>query len=132
MNNPQTASTPTPAGINSTGSDGNTTRDPAETASASAVARERPPFAGLELRRRDWILFQLMRAGLHAFSLLPDFILYPLGILGGYLGYLLDRRHVAIGLSESGKTQVTKGLAPGEKVVGDGSLFLQFANSFQH
>jgi cobalt-zinc-cadmium efflux system membrane fusion protein len=43
-----------------------------------------------------------------------------------------SRRHVAIGLSESGKTQVTKGLAPGEKVVGDGSLFLQFANSFQH
>ena len=43
-----------------------------------------------------------------------------------------SRRHVSIGLSESGKTQVTKGLAPGEKVVGDGSLFLQFANSFQH
>jgi multidrug efflux pump subunit AcrA (membrane-fusion protein) len=43
-----------------------------------------------------------------------------------------SRRHVSIGLSESGKAQVTKGLAPGEKVVGDGSLFLQFANSFQH
>jgi len=42
------------------------------------------------------------------------------------------RRHVQIGLSESGKTQVTKGLSPGEKVVGDGSLFLQFANSLQH
>jgi hypothetical protein len=25
-----------------------------------------------------------------------------------------------------------KGLIPGDKVVGDGSLFLQFANSFQH
>ena len=43
-----------------------------------------------------------------------------------------SRRHVSIGLSETGKTQVTKGLAPGEEVVGDGSLFLQFANSFQH
>jgi len=42
------------------------------------------------------------------------------------------RRHVQIGLSESGKTQVAKGLSPGEKVVGDGSLFLQFANSLQH
>ncbi|MGH9745253.1 MAG: efflux RND transporter periplasmic adaptor subunit [Candidatus Acidiferrales bacterium] len=42
------------------------------------------------------------------------------------------RRHVQIGLSESGKTQVTKGLSPGEKVAGNGSLFLQFANSFQH
>jgi cobalt-zinc-cadmium efflux system membrane fusion protein len=43
-----------------------------------------------------------------------------------------SRRHVSIGLSESGKTQVTNGLTPGDKVVGDGSLFLQFANSFQH
>jgi cobalt-zinc-cadmium efflux system membrane fusion protein len=43
-----------------------------------------------------------------------------------------SRRHISIGLGENGKTQVTKGLSPGEKVVGDGSLFLQFANSFQH
>ena len=42
------------------------------------------------------------------------------------------RRHISIGLSTNGTTQVTKGLSPGEKVVGDGSLFLQFANSFQH
>jgi membrane fusion protein, heavy metal efflux system len=42
-----------------------------------------------------------------------------------------SRRHVSIGLSQSGKTQVTNGLTPGDKVVGDGSLFLQFANSFQ-
>jgi KDO2-lipid IV(A) lauroyltransferase len=98
MNNAQTAPATTPAGIDGTTSAGNTTRAAAEAASASAVARERPPLAGLKLGRRDWILFQLMRAGLHAFSLLPDFILYPLGLLGGYLGYLLDRRHVAIGM----------------------------------
>jgi cobalt-zinc-cadmium efflux system membrane fusion protein len=42
------------------------------------------------------------------------------------------RRAVEIGQSESGKTQILKGLSPGDKVVGDGSLFLQFANSFQH
>ena len=42
------------------------------------------------------------------------------------------RRSVEIGQSASGKTQVLKGLSPGDKVVGDGSLFLQFANSFQH
>jgi membrane fusion protein, heavy metal efflux system len=42
------------------------------------------------------------------------------------------RRMVAIGQSESGQTQILKGLSPGEKVVGDGSLFLQFANSLQH
>jgi cobalt-zinc-cadmium efflux system membrane fusion protein len=42
------------------------------------------------------------------------------------------RRAVEIGPSQSGETQITSGLAVGEKVVGDGSLFLQFANSFQH
>lgn len=72
--------------------------DAAELPSTDGAARERPPLAGLKLGRGDWILFQLMRAALHAFSLLPDFILYPLGMLGGYLGYLLDRRHVAIGM----------------------------------
>jgi membrane fusion protein, heavy metal efflux system len=42
------------------------------------------------------------------------------------------RRAVEIGQSEAGKTQILKGLSPGDKIVGDGSLFLQFANSFQH
>ncbi|MGH9683156.1 MAG: efflux RND transporter periplasmic adaptor subunit [Candidatus Acidiferrales bacterium] len=42
------------------------------------------------------------------------------------------RRSVDIGQSEGGKTQILKGLSPGDKVVGDGSLFLQFANSLQH
>jgi cobalt-zinc-cadmium efflux system membrane fusion protein len=43
-----------------------------------------------------------------------------------------SRRGVEIGQSQGGRTQILKGLSPGEKVVGDGSLFLQFANSFQH
>jgi cobalt-zinc-cadmium efflux system membrane fusion protein len=42
------------------------------------------------------------------------------------------RQQVEIGQSENGKTQILKGLSPGEKVVGNGSLFLQFANSLQH
>ena len=42
------------------------------------------------------------------------------------------RRSVQIGQSQAGRTQILKGLSPGEKVAGDGSLFLQFANSFQH
>jgi membrane fusion protein, heavy metal efflux system len=42
------------------------------------------------------------------------------------------RRSVDIGQSENGTTQVLKGLSPGEKIAGNGSLFLQFANSFQH
>jgi len=41
------------------------------------------------------------------------------------------RRSVEIGESQAGQTQILKGLSPGEKVVGDGSLFLQFANSLQ-
>lgn len=41
------------------------------------------------------------------------------------------RRDIATGGSESGRTQVLKGLSTGEKVVGDGSLFLQFANALQ-
>ena len=41
------------------------------------------------------------------------------------------RRPVDIGPSQSGKTQITKGLSPGDKVVGNGAVFLQFANSFQ-
>ena len=42
------------------------------------------------------------------------------------------RREVEIGQSENSETQILKGLSPGEKVVGNGSLFVQFANSFQH
>jgi cobalt-zinc-cadmium efflux system membrane fusion protein len=42
------------------------------------------------------------------------------------------RRDVDIGQSENGQTQILKGISVGERVVGDGSLFLQFANSLQH
>ncbi|HYX51889.1 MAG TPA: efflux RND transporter periplasmic adaptor subunit [Candidatus Limnocylindrales bacterium] len=41
------------------------------------------------------------------------------------------RRPVKLGASDGGKTQIVSGLKPGEQVVGDGSLFLQFANSGQ-
>ena len=39
------------------------------------------------------------------------------------------RRAVEIGDSQSGQTQIVKGLSAGDKVVANGSLFLQFANS---
>lgn len=42
------------------------------------------------------------------------------------------RRLVKVGDSQSGRTQVADGLKEGERVVGDGSLFLQFKNSLQH
>ena len=41
------------------------------------------------------------------------------------------RRAVRIGESTNGETQVLSGLSAGDKVVGNGSLFLQFANSLQ-
>ena len=41
------------------------------------------------------------------------------------------QRQVKIGESHDGKTQVVSGLQAGDKVVGDGSLFLQFQNSLQ-
>src|SRR6266853_1399477 len=41
------------------------------------------------------------------------------------------RRMVTIGESQGGKTQILSGLQPGDKIVGDGSLFLQFQNSLQ-
>jgi membrane fusion protein, heavy metal efflux system len=42
------------------------------------------------------------------------------------------RRLVKVGESQDGRTQITDGLKEGERVVGDGSLFLQFKNSLQH
>jgi membrane fusion protein, heavy metal efflux system len=41
------------------------------------------------------------------------------------------RRPVTLGDSIKGQTQITAGLEPGDRVIGDGSLFLQFANSLQ-
>jgi membrane fusion protein, heavy metal efflux system len=41
------------------------------------------------------------------------------------------RRSVTVGESLDGQTQVTSGLKAGDQVIGDGSLFLQFANSLQ-
>ena len=41
------------------------------------------------------------------------------------------RRNVTIGETQDGKIEILSGLSPGEKVVADGSLFLQFQNSLQ-
>ena len=41
------------------------------------------------------------------------------------------RRKVKLDETFAGKTQIVSGLTPGDRVVGDGSLFLQFANSLQ-
>jgi membrane fusion protein, heavy metal efflux system len=41
------------------------------------------------------------------------------------------RRQVQLAGSYSGKTQIVSGIKAGDRVAGDGSLFLQFANSLQ-
>jgi KDO2-lipid IV(A) lauroyltransferase len=60
--------------------------------------RQPPRKSILKLSFKDRILFCLMVGVLHALSLIPDFLLYPLGILGGFIGYCLDRRHLEIGM----------------------------------
>jgi KDO2-lipid IV(A) lauroyltransferase len=52
----------------------------------------------LQLSFKDRVLFYLMVGVIHVFSLIPDFLLYPLGIAGGFIGYCLDRRHLPIGM----------------------------------
>jgi KDO2-lipid IV(A) lauroyltransferase len=53
-----------------------------------------------ELKLNFWSrsLFYLMAGVMHALSIIPDFMLMPLGIASGFIGYLLDRRHVKIGM----------------------------------
>jgi membrane fusion protein, heavy metal efflux system len=46
-------------------------------------------------------------------------------------GNQFGRRSITVGESSKGETQVTAGLNPGDRIIGDGSLFLQFANSLQ-
>ena len=41
------------------------------------------------------------------------------------------RRPVTLGESLNGQTEISSGVKPGDQVIGDGSLFLQFANSLQ-
>jgi len=41
------------------------------------------------------------------------------------------RRMVTLGENQAGKTRILTGLQAGDKIVGDGSLFLQFQNSLQ-
>jgi cobalt-zinc-cadmium efflux system membrane fusion protein len=42
------------------------------------------------------------------------------------------RRQVTLGESANGRVQLTSGVKEGERVAGNGSLFLQFMNSLQH
>jgi KDO2-lipid IV(A) lauroyltransferase len=61
-------------------------------------ARRRAQLTELNLNGSQRVVFCLLVGLVHLLSLLPDFILYPLGVTGGWLAYLLDRRHIRIGM----------------------------------
>jgi Kdo2-lipid IVA lauroyltransferase/acyltransferase len=74
------------------------TQENGAAARGTGTAKQVDRLAGLELDFKGKLLFYLMLGVLHVVSLIPDFVLYPLGIAGGYISYLLDRRHVKIGM----------------------------------
>jgi Kdo2-lipid IVA lauroyltransferase/acyltransferase len=62
------------------------------------LRRENRSSQQLSLGLKDRLLYWLLLGLLHALSLLPDFVLYAIGVAGGWLGYELDGRHVRIGM----------------------------------
>jgi Kdo2-lipid IVA lauroyltransferase/acyltransferase len=60
--------------------------------------RQRVAVEELKLNLPSRLLFCLMVGLLHVLSLLPDFILFPVGTLVGYTGYQLDRRRRKVGM----------------------------------
>lgn len=65
---------------------------------AGTVSQELSPAAELKLKLWERLLFYGMVGALHLISLLPDFVLWHLGELGGRIAYWIDRRHVRVGL----------------------------------
>jgi KDO2-lipid IV(A) lauroyltransferase len=61
-------------------------------------AKRRAQITELKPNLLQRIIFYSMAGLLHALSLLPDFVLYGIGVAGGWLAYQLDRRHVRIGM----------------------------------
>ena len=70
----------------------------ASTIAASTEGKRRLRRSQPQLGVKDRVLFYLMAGLLHALSLIPDFLLYPIGIAFGFIGYCLDRRHIPIGM----------------------------------
>src|SRR5690349_9401958 len=75
---------------------------PARMPSFPLRRRQAPRKSTLKLSPLSRAVAFAMIAFLHLLSLIPDFILYPLGGLGGLVAYWLDRRHVAIGMKNLG------------------------------
>ena len=62
------------------------------------LSHGRPKSTRLKLGLKDRLIFWILLAVLHAFSLLPDFILYRLGIACGLIFHRFDSRHRKIGI----------------------------------
>jgi Kdo2-lipid IVA lauroyltransferase/acyltransferase len=62
------------------------------------LSRGAPKSTRLQLGLKDKLIFWMLVAVLHVLSLLPDFILYRLGIACGLLFHRFDHRHRKIGI----------------------------------
>ncbi|HVN90785.1 MAG TPA: lysophospholipid acyltransferase family protein [Candidatus Binataceae bacterium] len=93
MESAQSTSTPTtPAPIRPNARGGQTLKK------RTYDAKRRAQITELKLNWLDRIIFYAMLSVFHLLSLIPDFLLYRLGMLGGLIAYKLDRRHVRIGM----------------------------------
>jgi len=90
-----------------------------------------------ERLKKDMYVSAEIRAGV-----IPDAVLVPDAAVlrdGQNMPYVyvqtgdrqFARRMVTVGDSQGGRTYVPTGLQAGDKIIGDGSLFLQFQNSLQ-
>jgi KDO2-lipid IV(A) lauroyltransferase len=61
-------------------------------------ARRRAQITELRLNWLQRAIFYLLLSVIHAFSLIPDFMLVRLGAAGGWIVYLINRRHARIGM----------------------------------
>ena len=62
------------------------------------LSHGKPKSTRIKLGTKDSIIFWLMVATMHLVSLLPDFILYRVGILGALIFHRFDHRHRKIGI----------------------------------
>jgi KDO2-lipid IV(A) lauroyltransferase len=62
------------------------------------LSRGTPKSTRIQLGLKDRLIFWILVVALHAFSLLPDFLLYKLGIAFGLIFHRFDSRHRKIGI----------------------------------
>jgi cobalt-zinc-cadmium efflux system membrane fusion protein len=90
-----------------------------------------------EKLKKDMYVFASVKAGTISNAIaLPDAAVLRDGenqpfVYAATSANQFGRRSVTVGDSVDGQTQITSGLKAGDQVIGNGSLFLQFANSLQ-